>query len=123
MEFGINFDGKNNLNKTKSLTICKNVDRFQVSHNFMSINSFVDGKSASHNVEIKTKYLRGLKFQFLLLLCVIVTSQVEKRFAGRCQFHQHFTRGFFVRKFRAKLFFVLRFRVCTFLAQKYRRKS
>ena len=47
---------------------------------------------------------------------------LTNRFEIRGRFHQHFVRGFFVRKFRAKLF-VLKFKVCTLLAQKYWRKS
>jgi hypothetical protein len=40
------------------------------------------------------------------------------KFFIRSQFHQHFTRGFFVRKFCAKLFLYLDFRFVLFLAQK-----
>jgi hypothetical protein len=40
----------------------------------------------------------------------------------RCEFHQHFTCAFFVRKFCAKLFLYLHFRFEIFLVLKYWRK-
>ncbi len=48
---------------------------------------------------------------------IAFTFKNQTKFVFRCQFHQHFTRGFFARKFRAKLFRAYIFWVCKFLAQ------
>jgi hypothetical protein len=80
------------------------------------------------NVEIIQVPLKNIIIlTYLFLLCCfknVACSTVLKvqKLLYKCQFHQHFTRSFFIRKFHMKLCLHLHFRFELFLAQKYWRK-